>query len=84
MTRLIPCQGLQCRMVLVVNFGGIFEIIFCFIFIFDRVVQDVEAIHGPCKLLITSEEDVYKPYDLFSNPDTLLTISCEMLCYNIA
>ena len=26
---------------------------------------------------------VYEPYDLFSNRDTLFTMSCEMLCYKI-
>ena len=27
--------------------------------------------------------DVYKSYDLFSNPDTLFAMSCEMLCNKI-
>ena len=42
-------QGVQLRMVLVVNFFRIFEIIFfCFVVAIFDLVHDVEAIHGLC------------------------------------
>ena len=35
-------------------------------------------------MALISGEDVYKPNDLFSNPDTLFSMSCEMLCIKIS
>ena len=57
---------------------------------FNQILYVSFKVHGndqdsinPLKTFFSPGEDVYKPYDLFSNPDTLLTMSFEMLCYKI-